>query len=114
MESLSAAFVGKLEGSITMKASLLFCISNNRLLSMQGTDFQDVSLKNKLSIKNPFLPLGGQEKQKVHYFRPHRHLERDGLGVHRVLKVPEAGLCAEILSPAGETQVIFLGIGHWI
>lgn len=80
---------------------------------MQGTDFQDVSLKNKLSIKNPFLPLGGQEKQKVHYFRPHRHLERDGLGVHRVLKVPEAGLCAEILSPAGETQVIFLGIGHW-
>lgn len=58
METLSAAFVGKLGENITMEVGLLFCISNMRLLSMPRTYFQDVSLKNKLLIKNLFLLLG--------------------------------------------------------
>lgn len=66
---------------------------------MQGTYFQNASLKSKLLTKNPFLPLGGQEKEKVHYFRARGHLERDGYGVHTVLKVPEAGaVCRDSFS----------------
>lgn len=54
METLSAAFVGKLARSITMNLAFCFCISNKRLLSMRGTYFQNVSLQSKLLIKNLF------------------------------------------------------------
>lgn len=62
METLSAAFGGEIGREYYNYYNEKFCISNKRLLSMQGTYFQNASLKSKLLTKNPFLPLGGQEK----------------------------------------------------
>lgn len=67
METLSAAFGGEIGREYynyynEIFCILKFCISNKRLFSMQGTYFQNASLKSKLLTKNPFLPLGGQEK----------------------------------------------------
>lgn len=43
----------------------MFCISNKRLLSMQRTNFQNISLKSKLLIKNLFLPLEDKKNKKL-------------------------------------------------